>query len=59
MNAPSVSVTPRSGGPLVFDVIVRGSLDESRHQVTITADEAERWAEIGAQLAACVEALMR
>jgi hypothetical protein len=59
MSAPSVSVTPRRGGTLVFDVIVRGALDESRHQVTIKADEAERWAEIGAEPAPCVEAVMR
>ena len=59
MSAPSVAVTPRRDRPLVFDVIVRGALDESRHQVTIKADEAERWAEIGAQPALCVEAMMR
>ena len=59
MSAPPVSVTPRRDRPLVFDVIVRDALDESRHQVTIKADEAERWAKIGAEPARCVEAVMR
>jgi hypothetical protein len=49
MSAPSVSVTPRPGGRLVFDVIVRDALGESRHQVTMQANEAERWAKLGAE----------
>jgi hypothetical protein len=59
MSAPSVSVTPRPGGRLVFDVIVRDALGESRHQVTMQANEAERWAKLSAEPAHCVEAVMR
>jgi hypothetical protein len=59
MSAPSVSVTPRPGGRLVFDVIVRDTLGESRHQVTMQANEAGRWAKLGAEPAGCVEAVMR
>jgi hypothetical protein len=59
MSAPSVSVTPRPGGGLGFDVIVRDARGESRHHVTIQADEAESWAKIGAEPARGVEAVMR
>jgi hypothetical protein len=59
MSEPSISVTPRPGDKLVFDVIVRDTLGESRHQVTIQANEAERWAKLGAEPARCVEAVMR
>ena len=59
MSAPSVSVTPRPGGSLVFDVIVGDALGESRHRVTMQANEAERWAKLGAAPSRCVEAVMR
>jgi hypothetical protein len=59
MSAPSVFVTPRPGGKLVFDVIVRDALGESPHQVTMQANEAERWATLGAEPAGCVAAVMR
>src|SRR5271156_3538306 len=59
MNAPSISVTPHPGGELVFDVIVREPGGESRHRVTIDANEAERWAKLGAAPSRCVEAVMR
>jgi hypothetical protein len=59
MSAPSVSVTPRPGGKLVFDVIVRDALGESRHQVSMQANEAERWAKLSAEPAHCVKAVMR
>jgi hypothetical protein len=60
MNEPSVSVTSDpSGGGLVFDVIVRDARGESRHRVTIQADEARRWAKFGAEPSGCVEAAMR
>jgi hypothetical protein len=44
MSEPSIFVTPAPGGGLVFDVVVHDRRDESRHRVTIEADEAERWA---------------
>ena len=59
MSEPSISVTPHPGGELVFDVIVRDLRGESRHRVTIEANEAERWAKLGVGPAGCVEAVMR
>ncbi len=59
MSEPSISVTPRPGGGFTFDVIVRDPRGESRHRVTIEANEAERWAKLGAAPSRCVEAVMR
>ena len=59
MSDPSISVTPRPGGGFTFDVIIRDARGESRHQVTIEANETERWAKLGAAPSACVEAVMR
>jgi hypothetical protein len=59
MGAPSISVTPRPGDGFTFDVIIRDAPGESRHEVTIEADEAERWAKLGAAPSRCVEAVMR
>ena len=58
MSDPSISVTPHPGG-LTFDVIVRDARGESRHRVTIGADEARRWAELGGEPSRGVEAVMR
>ena len=58
MSEPSISVTPHPNGELVFDVIVRDARGESRHRVTIEANEAERWAKLGMP-SSCVEAVMR
>ena len=59
MSKPTVSVTPDPDGGLIFDVIVRDTRGESRHRVTIQADEAGRWAKFGAEPSRCVEAVMR
>src|SRR3984885_1366289 len=59
MSERSVSVTPCPGRGFTFDVIVRDARGESRHRVTIEADEAERWAKLGAEPSPCVEAVMR
>jgi hypothetical protein len=59
MSEPSISVTPRPGGGLVFDVIARDARGESQHRVTIEPDEARRWARLGAEPLRCVEAVMR
>jgi hypothetical protein len=59
MSEPSVSVTPDPGGGLIFDVMVRDARGESRHRVTIQADEVRRWARFGAEPSRCVEAAMR
>jgi hypothetical protein len=60
MSEPSVSVTSDpSGRGLIFDVIVRDPRGESRHRVTIQADEARRWAKFGAEPSDRVKAAMR
>ena len=59
MSEPSISVTPHPNGELIFDVIVRDTRGESRHRVTIEANEAQRWAKLGAEPSHCVEAVMR
>ena len=59
MSEPSISVTPHPNGELIFDVIVRDTRGESRHRVTIQANEAQRWAKLGAAPPRCVEAAMR
>jgi hypothetical protein len=59
MSEPSVTVTPCPGSGFTFDVIVRDLRGESRHRVTIEANEAERWAKLGAEPSRCAEAVMR
>jgi hypothetical protein len=59
MSEPSVSVIPCPGRGFTFDVIVGDARGESRHRVTIEANEAERWAKLGAEPSPCVEAVMR
>lgn len=59
MTSPAISVTPDSAHALTFDVVVRDARGESRHRVTMQADEAERWATLGADPSHCVKAAMR
>ena len=59
MNDIAISVTPAAAETLTFDVVVRDARGESRHRVTIEADEAERWAKLGAEPSDCVKAAMR
>ena len=59
MSEPSISVTPHPGGGFTFDVIIRDARGESRHSVTIDAEDTERWAKVGAEPSRCVEAVMR
>jgi len=59
MTSPAISVTPDPAHALTFDVVVRDGRGESRHRVTMQADEARRWAEHGAEPPRCVEAAMR
>jgi hypothetical protein len=40
-------------------VIVRDALGESPHQLTMQANDAERWAKLGAEPARYVEAVIR
>jgi hypothetical protein len=59
MNDIAISVTPAAAAALTFDVVVRDARGESRHRVTIEADEVERWAKLGAEPSDCVKAAMR
>jgi hypothetical protein len=58
MNDLAISVIPVPARPLTFDVVVRDARSESRHRVTISADDAARWAKLGADASHCVEAAM-
>ena len=49
MSEPSISVILRPGIGFTFDVIVRDLRGESRHRVTIEANEVQSWAKIGAE----------
>ena len=44
---------------LFFDVIVRDLRGESRHRVTVEANDAERWAKLGVEPSRWAEAVMR
>ena len=59
MSGFSVSVTPDPARALTFDVVVRDRLGQSRHRVTMRADDAGLWAKLGADPSRCVEAAMR
>jgi hypothetical protein len=59
MSDVAISVTPASAHALTFDVVVRDARGESRHRVSMEADEAKRWAKLGAEPSHCVEAAMR
>lgn len=55
----AISVAADPVRALTFDVVVRDTRGESRHRVTIEADEARRWGKAGAEPSRCVEAAMR
>ncbi len=59
MSDPAISVNPVPARPLTFDVVVRAARGESRHRVTISAEDSARWAKLGADPSRCVEAAMR
>jgi hypothetical protein len=59
MNSPAISVTPDPAHAATFDVVVRDARGESRHRLTMQADEAGRWAKFGADPSCCAEAAMR
>jgi hypothetical protein len=54
----AVIVTPDPAQPLTFDICVREGQGESRHRVTIPAEDAARYAASGVRLDRCVEAAM-
>jgi hypothetical protein len=59
MSDVAISVLGDPAGALTFDVVVRDARSQSRHRVTIEADDAARWARLGAGPSHCVEAAMR
>lgn len=59
MSDITISAAPGAADTLSFDVGLRDGRGESRHRVTIEADEAERWAKLGAESSHFVEAAMR
>jgi hypothetical protein len=59
MSDLAISVTPDPDRVLAFDVAIRDARSESRHRVTISAEDAARLAKFGTDPAGCVEAAMR
>jgi len=59
MSDFAISVLADPARALTFDVIVRDAHSESRHRVTLQADDAARWAKLGAAPPDCIEAAMR
>lgn len=59
MSDLSVSVSPDPAQALAFDVVVRDGRSKSRHRVTLSAEDAGRFAELEADPPRAVEAAMR
>ena len=59
MGDRAISVKVDPARVLTFDVVVRDGIGESRHRVTLPAEDAARWAKLGAEPSHCVEAAMR
>jgi hypothetical protein len=59
MSDIAISVTPDPVHPLTSDVVIRDARGESRHRLTMLADDATRLAKFGAEPSRCVEAAMR
>jgi len=55
MKDLAISVLADPTRALTFDVVVRDARSESRHRVAIDADDAARWAKLGANPAHGVE----
>ncbi len=54
----AIAVSTDAARELTFDVVVRESRGESRHRVTVSPDDAARFAKLGADPARAVEAAM-
>jgi hypothetical protein len=54
----AIVVSADSAHELTFDVVVREPRSESRHRVTVSPDDAARFAQLGADPARAVEAAM-
>jgi ribosomal protein S16 len=59
MSKLAISVTPDPARTLTYHVVIRDARSESRHEVTMSAEDAARWANFGADPSDCVEAAMR
>jgi hypothetical protein len=59
MSDVAISVIPVPARALTFDVVVGDARGESRHRVTMTAEDAAAFAKLGADPSHCVEAAMR
>jgi hypothetical protein len=59
MSNLAISVMPDPTRALTYDVVVRDARSESRHEVTMSAEDAAHWAKLGADPPHCVEAAMR
>jgi hypothetical protein len=58
MSNPAISVSADPAHALAFEVVVRDARSESRHRVTISAEDAARFAKLGADPPRAVEAAM-
>ena len=57
---PVIDVTRQAGtDPLTFEVVIREGRSESRHHVTMSRANCERWTRAGHTPEACVEAAFR
>jgi hypothetical protein len=59
MSDLAISVSPVPARPLTFDVVVRDARGNSRHRVTMSAEDAAAFAKLGTDPSHCVEAAMR
>jgi ribosomal protein S16 len=59
VTSVAISVTFCSPDALTFEVVGRGTRGDNRHQASMQADEAKRWAKPGAEPSHCVETAMR
>jgi hypothetical protein len=59
MSDLAISVIPVPARALTFGVIIKDARSESRHQVSMSAEDAARFAKLGVEPPRCVEAAMR
>jgi hypothetical protein len=59
MSNLAISLRPDPAHALAFDVVVGDARRESRHRVTVSAEDAARFARLGADPPHVVEAAMR
>jgi hypothetical protein len=59
MSNLAISVSPDPVHALAFDVVVRDARGETRHRLTMSTQDAARFAKLGADPPRAVEAAMR